>query len=333
MPCSRTRTRQQAAEAARRLGFAKAVGDWRTLVEDPSVDVVSITTPNHLHKPIALAALQAGKAVYCEKPLAATLADAKEMAEAARGRPGDARRLQLPEEPDHRARPRDRGLRRDRRDYRLPRHPRRGLHGRSRGAALASAPIRSAAACSWTSAAISSRSPAIWSGRSRKSPPRPARSQDAAVAGRSEAGRDRRSRPLRRALRERRAWHDHRELGDAGPQDAARVRACRHTRLAGLHARSASTSCSLYSAGDSEKRKGFKTLLAGPDTPPYGNFCPAPGHQLGFNDLKTIEVAHLIEAIASGRGASPDFREAYEIQRTDYGGAPFRRGAGLGQGR
>ena len=74
----------QADEAARRLGFAKAVADWRVLVNDPAVDVVAITAPNALHKPIALAALKAGKIVYCEKPLAATLADAKEMLEAAR---------------------------------------------------------------------------------------------------------------------------------------------------------------------------------------------------------------------------------------------------------
>jgi predicted dehydrogenase len=71
----------------------------------------------------------------------------------------------------------------------------------------------------------------------------------------------------------------------------------------------------LYS-GDPEKRRGFKTLLAGPDTPPYGNFCPAPGHQLGFNDLKTIEVAHLISAIAGNEKPYPDFSDAYEIQRT-----------------
>ena len=71
----------------------------------------------------------------------------------------------------------------------------------------------------------------------------------------------------------------------------------------------------LYSADDPEKRRGFKTLLAGPDTPPYGNFCPAPGHQLGFNDLKTIEVAHLISAIAGKEKAYPDFSDAYEIQR------------------
>jgi predicted dehydrogenase len=41
---------QELAEQARaRLGFAKAYGDWRRLIEDPEVDVVDITTPNHLH--------------------------------------------------------------------------------------------------------------------------------------------------------------------------------------------------------------------------------------------------------------------------------------------
>ena len=100
--------------AARLCAGRSATG--RRWSNDPAVDVVAITAPNALHKPIALAALQAGKAVYCEKPLAATLADAKEMAEAARSLgPGDARRLQLPEEPDHRPCARDRRVRRDRR--------------------------------------------------------------------------------------------------------------------------------------------------------------------------------------------------------------------------
>jgi predicted dehydrogenase len=72
-----------AARAAGSLGFARSTGDWRSLATDPAVDVVSITTPNSLHKPMALAALAAGKTVWCEKPLAATPADAKEMADAA----------------------------------------------------------------------------------------------------------------------------------------------------------------------------------------------------------------------------------------------------------
>jgi predicted dehydrogenase len=71
----------------------------------------------------------------------------------------------------------------------------------------------------------------------------------------------------------------------------------------------------LYTDGEAKARSGFRTILAGPDTPPYGDFCPAPGHQLGFNDLKTIEVAHLVRAIAGEENAAPDFGEAYEIQR------------------
>ena len=72
----------------------------------------------------------------------------------------------------------------------------------------------------------------------------------------------------------------------------------------------------LFTTDQRKGRQGFKTLVAGPDTPPYGNFCPAPGHQLGFNDLKTIEVAHLVMAVAGKEKPSPDFEEAYEIQRT-----------------
>ena len=49
--------------------------------------------------------------------------------------------------------------------------------------------------------------------------------------------------------------------------------------------------------------------------PYYRDFCPAPGHQLGFNDIKTIEVKALIKALAGGPKFMPDFREAYEIQR------------------
>jgi predicted dehydrogenase len=41
----------------------------------------------------------------------------------------------------------------------------------------------------------------------------------------------------------------------------------------------------------------------------------APGHQLGFNDLKTIEVAEFLAAIAGGPKQGPDFREAWEIQK------------------
>lgn len=73
-----------AASAATRFGFEKSTGDWRTLVSDPKVDIVDITSPNAMHYEMALAAIDAGKHVYCEKPLSVTLAEAEEMAAAAR---------------------------------------------------------------------------------------------------------------------------------------------------------------------------------------------------------------------------------------------------------
>ena len=72
-----------AARAADDLGFRRSTGDWRTLVADPSVDVVDITAPNQLHEEMALAAISAGKAVYCEKPLAPTAIGAGRMVTAA----------------------------------------------------------------------------------------------------------------------------------------------------------------------------------------------------------------------------------------------------------
>src|SRR5271168_5546288 len=75
-------------ELARRradeFGFEASTADWRALIADPGVEVVSITTPNAFHAPMAIAALEAGKHVWCEKPMAPKLADAAAMAEAAR---------------------------------------------------------------------------------------------------------------------------------------------------------------------------------------------------------------------------------------------------------
>ncbi|MCL1996720.1 MAG: Gfo/Idh/MocA family oxidoreductase [Defluviitaleaceae bacterium] len=74
---------QIAAEAKDRFGFEKSVTDWRDIVNDPDIDVVSVCTPNDTHAEISIAAIKAGKHVLCEKPLASTLKAAKDMADAA----------------------------------------------------------------------------------------------------------------------------------------------------------------------------------------------------------------------------------------------------------
>jgi predicted dehydrogenase len=72
-----------AKAAAERFGIPRWTGDWRKLCADPDIDVVDITSPNSLHHEMALGAIAAGKHVYCEKPLAVTVHQAAEMADAA----------------------------------------------------------------------------------------------------------------------------------------------------------------------------------------------------------------------------------------------------------
>ena len=69
---------------AKRWGWHNATDDWKAMVNDPAIDLVDIGTPNHVHRDQALEALEAGKHVACEKPLANTLDAAREMLAAAK---------------------------------------------------------------------------------------------------------------------------------------------------------------------------------------------------------------------------------------------------------
>ena len=71
---------ERATAAAQRFGFRRASTDLDAVLADPAIHVVDVATPNDSHHAIAMAALQAKKHVLCEKPLAMTLAQAKEMA-------------------------------------------------------------------------------------------------------------------------------------------------------------------------------------------------------------------------------------------------------------
>ena len=75
-------TEELAAEGAKRFGFESSTGDWRRIIDDPTIDIVDIATPNHLHPEMAIAAAEAGKHIICEKPLARTAPEAKAMLDA-----------------------------------------------------------------------------------------------------------------------------------------------------------------------------------------------------------------------------------------------------------
>jgi len=76
--------RASAEDVAKGFDGVKVYGDYRELLDDPSIDIVGISTPNLFHSEIAIAALLKGKHVFCEKPDAVNAAEAQKMADAAR---------------------------------------------------------------------------------------------------------------------------------------------------------------------------------------------------------------------------------------------------------
>lgn len=71
------------AAAAKKLGWASTEADWKQLIRREDIDLVDVCTPGESHAEIAIAALEAGKHVFCEKPLANTVSEGKSMAAAA----------------------------------------------------------------------------------------------------------------------------------------------------------------------------------------------------------------------------------------------------------
>ncbi|MCP4385050.1 MAG: Gfo/Idh/MocA family oxidoreductase [Hyphomicrobiales bacterium] len=309
-----------AAKAAPSLGFARSTGDWKALIADPAVDLVDITAPNALHKPIALAAIEAGKPVYCEKPLAPNAAEAGQMVDAAERNgvmtavgfnylknPMVALAREIVDSGEIGEIISFRGIHAE--DYMAdPSAPHTwrlepaGGHGVV--ADLGSHIISIARHIAGPITSVVGQIATVVAER----PVRPGASETRPVEVDDQA------RALIRF-----------DNGATGSIEASWVSPGRKMTLAFEITGTKGTifvdhermsELQLYtSTGQAAGRQGFKTILAGPEHSVYGAFCPAPGHQLGFNDIKTIEARALMLALADGPPFQPDFREAWEIQR------------------
>ncbi len=308
-----------AAAAARDLGFARSTGNWRELVADPAVDVVDITTPNHLHEEMALAAVAAGKAVYCEKPLAPTAAGAARMAEAAAA--GGVRTLvgfNYLKAPIARVAKEIiaggeigevfgyRGWHFE--DYMHDPHTLVNAWrldpatGDGVTSDLGSHAISMARYLVGDIAEVSATRTTVVRTREVDGRRREVAVPDTVAALVRFAG------------------------GATGTIEASWMAAGRkHTIAAEVWGTKGSLAFDferlnelhLYRSGQPQGRAGFTTILAGPSHPDFGAFVPAPGHQLGFNDLKTIEVRDLLVGMDPAAPPPwPDFAEGLAVQRT-----------------
>ena len=82
------RNEEAVTAAAAKYGWQSAETDWRAVIARDDIDIIDVCTPGSSHEEIAVAALNAGKHVICEKPLANTVAEAKRMAAAAQASSG-----------------------------------------------------------------------------------------------------------------------------------------------------------------------------------------------------------------------------------------------------
>ena len=77
--CGPVEDEAELAEAARKFGWESYVAGWESLVAREDLDMIDITAPSNLHKEVAIAAAESGKHVFCEKPLALTVSDARDI--------------------------------------------------------------------------------------------------------------------------------------------------------------------------------------------------------------------------------------------------------------
>ena len=307
------------AKCAAEWGFAKPTANWRDLLNDSSIQLVSITSPNGLHREMAVAALEAGKHVWCEKPMALTLTDAEAMAAAAEKAKGQATAL----------------------GYGYLRNPAlqfarkliaEGAIGEVfdfRGAVDEDYMADPQLPWSWrltrkdaglgtlgdlTVHLISLAQELMGNISSLSAMVDVVHQQRPAAGGKTaEVENDDIAHALVRFA-----------SGARGVLMSSRIA---HGRKNGLKIEvhgskgmlwldnERMNELNLYVAEGPPAQRGFRRILSGPHHPAYARLCPAPGHGLGFNELKIIELAELLYAVEGRKSESVTFKCGLGIEK------------------
>lgn len=316
--CIATSSAEGAARCAAELGWRRSSGDWREVVADPRIDAVVVATPPDTHRAIVLAALAAGKHVFCEKPLGFSAAESLQLVQAAEAA-GLANMV----------------------GYNYIRTPASQLAKQIIDAGEIGEIIHVAAE-HVEDYLHDARAPASWRTR-------------AATATRAGALADVGSHVINAVLRlagpvdslvadmntvhARRAGpHGDEEVqnddqgnlllrftsGARGALTFSRVAAGRKmgytyritgTRGALFFDQENQNELWLYDAARPAQRQGFQRLLMGPAHPDFLAFSLGAGHGTGYNDQIVIEARDFLQAIAGGTPVWPTFRDGYEVDR------------------
>ncbi len=300
------------AEAYRSAyGFARATGDWRDLVADPMVDAIVIASPQTTHRAIAEAAFSAGKPVFCEKPLGASLQDATAMAAAAEasglpnmigfnyartpatqfvrtllegGEIGDVTWFRGEHTEDFLADPHEPA------NWRTT--------GRANGCMGDLSPhmINCALALMGPISAVSATIETVHATRGGVAVDNDDHAQMMVRFARGAMGHL----YFSRTATGRKMGYAYEIHGTKGS-----IRFDQEDQNAVW----------LYRAEGPEATRGFVKILTGPEHPDYLPFCQGPGHGTGYQDQITIEARDFLRAIETGRPVWPTFQDGLEVAR------------------
>lgn len=311
MVCATTPDSAERHRAA--YGFARCTADWRVLVDDPRVQAVIIASPQETHRPIAEAALVQGKPVFCEKPLGASLADARAMTEAAE-RSGTVAmvgfnyiRTPASQYARHLVQSGELGRItwfRGEHTEDFDADPDRPATWRNFGAANGT---MGDLAPHMVNAALALVGPIV----------RLCADVATVFADRPGTG----GRPVNDDIGQFMCHFANGAIGHLGFSRVATGRKMGYayeitgTRGAVRFDQEDQNALWLYRADGPEAERGFRRILTGPAHPDYAAFCQGPGHGTGYQDQIIIEARDFLAAIERGASAWPTFRDGLTVSR------------------
>ncbi|MEM6729374.1 MAG: Gfo/Idh/MocA family oxidoreductase [Pseudomonadota bacterium] len=307
-----------------RFGFGRTTQDWRAVCEADDIDVVSICTPNFAHAEMAIAAAKAGKHVWCEKPMATTLDDAEAMTAAIEaagvksmlgynymkspatlaikqviedGVIGDIVHFNGVYAEDFMC------------DPGVPHSWRLTKAGGGKGA-LGDMGSHQISMAIWLCGGFKELVAQLQTVHGQRPDAETGEMKDVETDDQFSAIGTFQSGAL---FTLHTSWLGQGHRMNLGFEITGTKGAIKfdQERMGEFQ---------LYEMGDRQgfsdtATNGFKTVLIGPQHPPFGNFCPAPGHHVGFNEMKIIEAGHFVRAILEDGRAFPDFTHGLDYER------------------
>ena len=302
-------TEESAERYREAFGFRSGTADWRALVHAPEVEAVIIASPQTTHRPIAEEAFSLGKPVFCEKPLGASLDDARAMAAAAR----DSGCVNMV-------------------GFNYARTP-ATQYARQLIADGAIGDIVWFRGEHTEDFYADPDAPASWRTEGEANGTIGDLAPHAINAALALAG------PIAAVMAEIETVHTDRGGVPVTNDDQAQMM-CRFTSGASGHlffsriahgrkmgyayeivgTRGAirfdqedQNALWLYRAEGPEAERGFKKILTGPAHPDYAAFCQGPGHGTGYQDQIIIEAKDFLESIATGEARWPTFQDGLAV--------------------